>query len=709
MIADVRPMRPGSSQVRAAAFVWWGLVVCWFSTFAHAGALQRDDVVRFFPAPYIVGERDAALPVWPIFKQNATSDELVAYVFESVDFSPIPGFSGSPIDLLVALAPDGGFLDVKVISQHEPVFVDGLGPEPLFDFVTQYRGASLKQTIKVGPPGGGAHADASMAIIDGVAKATASVRIINESLITASLVVARKKLGFAEGRDPSRAARVRTDVFERLDFSQLLARGYIQRYTVSNAQSEAAFADSDVAGDDREVRAHPDAPFVDLYVGLLDSPMVGRNLLDERVYNRLISDLDGRRALLVISAGRLSFMDDAFVAGAVPTRLTMSQSGAPVEMRDFAWRKPFAAALPDGDLSVLVIKPQSGWDPASTGQFAIRATRAKGQILPELVSRDFGFAFSVPHDLLILPAPETPKGALGVWRDRWFDVATISIALALLTFALANPRRWAQAPGRLVWLRRAFLLFTLVFIGWRAQAQLSVVTLIGLMRAARGEGAWTFLFYDPPSLLLWAFTLATLVVWGRGTFCGWLCPFGALQEFAGDLGRSLGAKPLRIPPSLDRALRGLKYVVLVAILATAAFYSAGAETAAEAEPFKTAITLVFARSAPFIAYAVLWLIASAFVFKAFCRYVCPLGAAFAILGLLRRWDWIARRAECGSPCQLCRVKCRYDAIAPSGRVAYHECFQCLDCVGIHADAGRCVPLKLEARRGRRLEIRGAVK
>ena len=30
--------------------------------------------------------------------------------------------------------------------------------------------------------------------------------------------------------------------------------------------------------------------------------------------------------------------------------------------------------------------------------------------------------------------------------------------------------------------------------------------------------------------LLWSFVAMTLLLWGRGVYCGWLCPFGALQE-----------------------------------------------------------------------------------------------------------------------------------------------------------------------------------
>jgi polyferredoxin len=62
-------------------------------------------------------------------------------------------------------------------------------------------------------------------------------------------------------------------------------------------------------------------------------------------------------------------------------------------------------------------------------------------------------------------------------------------------------------------------------------------------------------------------------------------------------------------------------------------------------------------------------------------------------------DWIPRRKECGSPCQLCAVRCRYGAIEPKGQVRYDECFQCMDCVVIHNDDKACVPLIL-ARKGK---------
>ena len=66
------------------------------------------------------------------------------------------------------------------------------------------------------------------------------------------------------------------------------------------------------------------------------------------------------------------------------------------------------------------------------------------------------------------------------------------------------------------------------------------------------------------------------------------------------------------------------------------------DTAAEIEPFKTAITVHFQREWYFVAYALFWLGLGMVLFKGFCRYLCPLGAVMAVGGVLRGRDWIAR-------------------------------------------------------------------
>jgi polyferredoxin len=136
---------------------------------------------------------------------------------------------------------------------------------------------------------------------------------------------------------------------------------------------------------------------------------------------------------------------------------------------------------------------------------------------------------------------------------------------------------------------------------------------------------------------------------------------------------------------------------IVGVACVAPVHGAWVDRVVEFEPFKTAITLGFQRAWPAVAWAVGLLALSLFLYKGFCRYLCPLGAGLALLGRLRRWDWIARRMECGTPCQTCRHRCHYQAIAPEGTVDYAECFQCLDCVAIHDDPARCAPLIAQAR------------
>jgi len=99
------------------------------------------------------------------------------------------------------------------------------------------------------------------------------------------------------------------------------------------------------------------------------------------------------------------------------------------------------------------------------------------------------------------------------------------------------------------------------------------------------------------------------------------------------------------------------------------------------------------------------LLLGVFVYKFFCRYLCPLGAALTVLGKLRRFKWLQRIPACGNPCQRCRHACHYDAITPQGAIDYDDCFQCLDCVGIYHDDTRCVPKLIYNTKGVTIQVR----
>ena len=676
-----RPARPLALAASAIAVLFF--VLCaWLP--AQAGTMTRDAMLKAFPPPLIVGEKDRELPVWPILKQDGTATPIMAYVFESIDMAPIPGFSGTPFNLRVTLDAKGAFMNVRVLSHHEPVFLDGLGEEPMRRFVEQYKGVSLMQSIKIGTNlNSQAKAGSANVYIDGVAKATASVRILNQSLLAASLKVARAKMGYAQGRDPELVARIRPEVHAPMDWKALVDAGLVSSKTFSNRDIEQAFAGTVGAGQDRDATQAPGDAFIALHAAYLSVPGVGRNLLTPEGWKVLERRLDpGDHALLVVGQGRYSFLGDDFVRGAVPDRLTLQQEGLPMELRDL-------------DLDASLILPAS-LQGADWRVFRLRVTRSKGMIYPERVSKDFAFGTALPAKYFELASADD-KSWHSVWSARSTELLVLLGGLAVLAWALAEQSWVSHSRRRLALFRTGYLLFTLGFIGWYAQGQLSVVNITALVQALIAGRSLGFFMYDPMTVVLWGAVLLSALVWGRGTFCGWLCPFGALQELVSKAANALGMRQVRIPDRVDAQLKKLKYVVLGAIVLTACFSVGWTDRLVEVEPFKTSITLLFNRFWPFVVWAGGLVVLSAFFYKGYCRYLCPLGAGMVVLGRLRRFDWIARRAECGQPCQRCRSDCAYQAIDKPGKVDYDECFQCLDCVAIYTNEELCVPLILKNR------------
>lgn len=667
---------------------------------AHAGVMTREAMAQAFPAPLVVGEKDRDLPVWPIFRQELTSTTIAAYAFESQDFATIPGFSGTPFNLLIALDPNGQFMDVRVLSHHEPVFLEGLGEKPLFAFVEQYKALSLKQSIKIGTgQNKSGKENGANVYIDGVSKATASVRILNQTLLAASLKVARAKLGYSEGRDPDLVVKIRPDVFKPMTWASLQKAGLVHQATFKNSDIEKAFKDTAGEGVDAEAFQNPRDLFADVYVANLSVPTVGKNLLSPEKWAYLQQRLDpGDHALLILAKGRYPLMGEDFVRGTVPDRVSLNQQKLPIEIRDLDLDATLDVPpeLADAQwLAVRVIAP-AGLDPAQALNYELHVTRSKGIVYPERVTKSFTITAELPHSYVQL-AESDQKTWHSIWLDRWVELVVLLGALVVLVWALSEPPWLIHHPKRMAWFRRGYLVFTLFFIGWYAQGQLSIVNLTAVVQAFVAGRGLGFFMYDPMTVVLWVFACVTFFVWGRGTFCGWLCPFGALQELISQLTQRLGLQWMRVPQRWDDRLKKVKYGVLAVLLVSAAVSVTWTDRLVEIEPFKTSITLNFVRAWPFVVWAVAMVLLSAFVYKGYCRYLCPLGAGMGVLGKLRRWDWIARRSECGQPCQRCRSDCAYQAIDKRGAVNYDECFQCMDCVVIYESDSLCVPRILEGR------------
>ena len=690
---------------RCLALFWTLAVLIAGAVSAVAAPLSRDVIAPMVVPPMSLGDQLNDEGVWQLLNSGGAP---AGFVFETEPMAPLPGFSGAAINMLVILDLDGRFLDVKLISHNEPIFVSGLGEAPFHKFFEQYRGHSISDTLVVGTPYGSGSDGSALVYLDGVTKATASVRIAHESILAATLKVAREKMsGIATG-PPAYPDPTYT---EDLTWADLVAQGLVTRTTVSNAQIDADFKGTIWEYDDPDARSDPDGTYLDLWAVDLGPPAIARAVLSQGSYDELqrfmaIATTD--EPVLVIETARHGLVTDDFVRNTSPDLISASQGGFPIAFRDadiYVQLHPdLPDALHDGAKLILRTDRRLGFDPTAEWTLNIKALRAHGVFKPEIGSVTIDTTLSTDARFFLRPTVARPSPPwVDALRNRAGDLIVLAVFLAGLVAVLGLRLNRLAGHRYFTPIRLAILGFMTVFIGWWGQGQLSIATPLAVIRTAADGGSFAFLLYDPFSLLIWAVSIIGFVAWGRGLFCGWLCPFGAMQEFAHHIGRALRLRQIEPTAAWDDRLKWIKYAVLAGLVALIFTAPARLDKAIEVEPFKTAITTFFIREWYYVAYAAGLLLLSMVLFKGFCRYVCPLGAVMAIGGLIRGRDWIARRPDCGSPCQLCRVKCSYGAIKKTGEIQYSECFQCLDCVTIHDSPDLCVPLILAAKRGRSLQ------
>jgi len=288
---------------------------------------------------------------------------------------------------------------------------------------------------------------------------------------------------------------------------------------------------------------------------------------------------------------------------------------------------------------------------------------------------------------------------VGVWRQRTFQIAVMIAGLTFLTLVLVFQDWLAKRPRLLVYVRDGFLLYTIFFIGWYSLAQLSIVNVLTFMHSIMRGFQWEGFLIDPMMFILWSFVAVTLLLWGRGVYCGWLCPFGALQELTQQIARKFNVRQFEFSQMVHERLWALKYIILLVLFGVSLQSLVQAERLAEIEPFKTAITMRFQREWGYVLFAAALILVSAINRKFYCKYLCPLGAALTIPGKFRIFDWLRRHRECGRPCQVCAVECEVQAIRKNGEINANECHYCLDCQVTYWNDRKCPP-EVERRKRR---------
>ncbi len=637
-------------------------------------------------------------------------DEVLGYAFQSINVVDIPAYSGKPINIQVLLDPQGVIVDAYVLEHHEPILLVGIPVEKLHAFTAKYQGISVDQRVVVGHS-----SDEKAVTIDAVTGATVTVMVVNEIVMRAAHDVA-VSLGLVEDKagTAQKPATIRLDDYQPASWSELTGNGAIRRLHLTRGDIDKAFKGTEAEGIDEAQPDAVDETFIDLYAAEVNPPTIGRNLLGESQYQSLMDGLKpGEHAVAVMASGDYSFKGSGYVRGGIFDRVQLRQFGNVISFHDRDFQRlddVYAEGIPDfSEMAIFIVREHVAFDPGSPWTLELLVRRQTGPISGVFTS--FELPYQMPEAYLDRPQPTAEELAAAeeasrpmwvtIWYQKSFQIGVIVAALALLTVILFLQDSLTRRPHFLHWLRRGYLVFTVVFIGWYALGQLSVVNALTFVHALFQDFRWELFLTDPVIFILWTFTAASILLWGRGVFCGWLCPFGALQELINEAARKLKVPQYELPFAVHERLWAIKYIVLLVLFGISLESMMMAEKAAEVEPFKTAITLHFDRQWWFVAYAVALLVINLFTRKVYCRYICPLGAALSISSKVRLFDWLKRRPECGSPCQLCAKECEIQAIHPDGHINHNECHYCLDCQMTYHNEDKCPPLILKNKRAKR--------
>ncbi|WP_445261772.1 MULTISPECIES: transcriptional regulator NosR [Pseudomonas] len=682
---------------------WLGGLLVFLLLFAGLAQAKDYGDIQQQRIHHVLGQSDAISEPEGPYKVRTLSaaGKVVGYVFQSLDVVDIPAYSGKPINVQVILDPAGVILDAYVLEHHEPILLIGIAEEKLHAFSARYSGVKVSQRVVVGHS-----SDPNAVTVDAIAGATVTAMVVNEVIMRAAHDVA-VALGLVKGNAGLTVApaRVREDNFEPADWATLTGSGAVRRLHLTRGQVDASFKGTEAEQVEVASAEQADDTFIDLYVTHLNPPTIGRNLLGEGPYRTLMSELKpGEQAIAVMGSGRYSFKGSGYVRGGIFDRVVLRQFGDTISFRDLDFQRLDDVAADDmpafDEMAIFIIRATHRFDPGAPWSLELLVRRQTGPVSGTFSS--FELAYQLPEAYLERPLPSAEQLAaaqeasrpmwLTLWYQKSLEISLLGAALLVLTVILFFQDALARRPTLLHWVRRGYLVFTVVFLGGFALAQLSVVNVLTFVHALFEGFRWELFLTDPLIFILWVFTAASILLWGRGVFCGWLCPFGALQELINELARKFKVPQYELPFAVHERLWALKYIILLVLFGVSLESMATAERLAEVEPFKTAVTLRFDRQWWFVAYALGLLVVNLFTRKVYCRYVCPLGAALAMPTRLRLFDWLKRRKECGNPCQLCAKECEIQAIHPDGRINANECHYCLDCQMTWHNENKCPPL-----------------
>lgn len=654
--------------------------------FTQPEMCKWTDCAGVLPGANAFSARKGNPPYVEAYADDGHARVLKGYVFLSTDIVDIQGYSGKPIVTLIGMDTKGTITGVRVLKHSEPILLVGIPESKLLDFLRQYVGRFAGARFEIG------HSDAGNASLDAISGATVTA-IAENQLISRCAIAVASQVGIVKQTPLPQAKLLPSN--DHLSWAALVDMGAVQHMAIHAA---------DVGEPD------DGSAFLDLYYGYLNAPGIGKSVLGDYDYEQLMSRLKpGEHAIFVVANGRESFKGSGFVRGGIYDRIQVRQGINAFTFKDSDYLNLYslqAAGAPSFNETGIFIVRSAQFSAAYPWKFVFLGHKVDKETGAKRFSA-FNSPYWVPARFLEggRPHVEEEKPA---WRNAW-DAKRIQIGLfvawaAAVVFFFVSRDRWVRKAKRadkrwVSWPKTASWLIAIGFAGWAEMAQPSITQVLTFIHSLFGDWNTGLFLSDPLIFVFWIVIAVTVIVWGRGLFCGWMCPFGSMSELLYKLARMTGLKKLqrKLPMRWHNRLRKVKYVVFAVLLAVSFFSMPWAEKLAEVEPFKTTFLVgVLHRSWPFVLFWTVVVGASIFIERPFCKYLCPLGASLALPGRFRLFK-LRRKPECTS-CHACAAGCGSQAIDDAGRIDQMECMLCLDCMVLYYDEHTCPPLSKERKR-----------
>jgi NosR/NirI family transcriptional regulator, nitrite reductase regulator len=683
----------------ALSAIFQYVAMVWLAFAAHAQPMAQQPpppprtapeasvVATLFPnaaGPLQVTRHDGTPPSWHVFSDG----RLIGYIASTSEVAGSVGYSGRPIDILIGVSIEARITGAHLIQHNEPILTLGISSADIARYVSAFSGYDLTST-KVD-----AFKDNS-ALPPIIARATVSTGVIRDGILRTARTVA-----LGHGLTSAKSAGIDRAAFQPRTWSDLSRDGSLVRTTMTFKEAAQSF------GPISNPLPADDGAFIDLWLAVLDPPTIGQNLLGQQAYTRVMGALGATdTAIFVASSGLHSHRGTAYQTRGVFDRLEVIQGSKTFKLRKEDYQRIAKLAVADApvfnEISAFRLSAADGF--VASEPFRLEVSGEREREDGSIASLKIPAGYTLPKTYAVAQAAEMPATEEPLWVAAWKRKPVIIGIVMLMTLCVATAffaQEWfVRRPQLWLWSRTGFLLVTLAFLGWYANGQLSVVQVVAFFHSLLNGFRWETFLIEPVIFVLWSFVALGLLFWGRGVFCGWLCPFGALHELTNKAAKAMGVRQIEVPFAVQERLWAIKYTLFMAILGLSFYSMEHALVLAEVEPFKTAISMRFMRDWPFVLFVVAILGAGLFIERFYCRYLCPLGAALAIPAKMKLFDWLHRRPQCGRECRFCETQCTVGAIDTLGRINPNECILCLRCQVIMCDPAQCIALKRRAVRG----------